>query len=301
MKRSNLINLAMQFLLFLFAISAKAQNTDSLVLTVAQIEERLDARIGVAGYDDNSGRAWQYREDERFPMCSTFKALAVAALLARVDAGDEQLERVVTFEEGDLVSYSPVTKKHVGEGGMTLAELCEATLATSDNTAANLILKSVGGPASLTAFVRATGDTVTRLDRWETELNESLPGDVRDTTTPAAMAKTLKKLLLGDVLSEPSRRQLTDWLKGNLVADALLRASLPEGWVIADRSGAGGHGTRGIVAMIWPPASNPVAVAIYITETEASFNERNKAIAEIGTAIVKAINKDLLLKAETMK
>ncbi len=289
------------FFPFFFFLSTSAQTPDSLIQTVKEIEERLDGRIGVAVYDDNSGRAWQYKENERFPMCSTFKALAVAALLARVDAGDEQLERVATFKEDELVSYSPVTEKHTGEGGMTLAALCEATLATSDNTAANLILKAVGGPASLTAFVRATGDTITRLDRWETELNEGLPGDVRDTTTPRAIAMTLKKLLLSDVMSEPSRRQLIEWLNGNRVADALLRASLPEGWVIADRSGAGGYGTRGIIAILWPPAGKPVSVAIYITETEASFDERNKAIAGIGVAIVNAINKDRLFKVETMK
>jgi beta-lactamase class A len=159
----------------------------------------------------------------------------------------------------------------------------------SDNTAANIVLKSLGGPEDFTAFIRSIGDEKTRLDRWETELNEATPGDPRDTTTPAAALKSLQKLVLGKALSETSRSQLERWMIGNKVGGPLLRASLPEDWKIGDRTGAGGHGSRSVVAVIWPPNRKAVVAAIYLTETEASMEERNQAIAEIGSVLVKAL------------
>ena len=256
-----------------------------LVDFVAATEKRLDARIGLAVYDYHSGRRWEYNANDRFPITSTFKALACAAVLARVDAGAEDLERVVIVRESDLVPYAPVTERRLGGQGMTLHELCDATMSTSDNVAANLILRSLGGPEGLTGFARRIGDSVTRLDRWETGLNEARPGDPRDTTTPNAMLQNLQRLLFGDVLSTASQRQLADWLAGNKVGGPLIRAGLPDDWRIGDRTGAGGYGSRAVIAVIWPPGQRPVIVALYITETKASLDERNAAIAAIAGAL----------------
>jgi len=273
---------------FLLTFSGHAEGND-LIATVQQVEANLDARVGITVEDKETNQNWQYHADDRFPMNSTFKTLACAALLARVDSGQEQLERIVTFDESEIVTYSPITEARVGPLGMSLGELCEATMSMSDNSAANFILEAIGGPQVLTQFLRSIGDEVTRLDRWETDLNEALPGDERDTTTPNAMAMTLEQLVLGETLSLESRQKLENWLKGNEVGDDLLRAGVPDDWEIGDRTGAGGYGSRSIAAVMWPPQREPAIATIYITETEASFDDRNAAIAEIGAAIAEAV------------
>ncbi len=262
---------------------------DELSRALEDTEARLGARLGASILDTETGNLWQHRNGERFPLNSTFKTLASAAVLARVDAGEEDLERRITFAESDLVDWSPVTEKHVGDEGMTLGELCQAALQWSDNSAANLVLDAIGGPQGLTEYMRTLGDDVTRLDRWETELNEGTPGDPRDTSTPEAMCQSLQKILLGDALSAESRQQLEDWMLGDKVADDLLRAAIPQDWRIADKTGAGGYGSRNIIAVIWPPQRQPVIAAIYLTETEASMEESNAAIADIGRALVQVI------------
>ncbi|VDA68393.1 blaTEM-84_1_AF427130 [Klebsiella pneumoniae] len=181
---------------------------------------------------------------------STFKVLLCGAVLSRVDAGQEQLGRRIHYSQNDLVEYSPVTEKHLTDG-MTVRELCSAAITMSDNTAANL-LTTIGGPKELTAFLHNMGDHVTRLDRWEPELNEAIPNDERDTTMPAAMATTLRKLLTGELLTLASRQQLIDWMEADKVAGPLLRSALPAGWFIADKSGAGERGSRGIIAALGP-------------------------------------------------
>lgn len=264
--------------------SAKAE-TNLLIQTVKQVESRLDARVGLAIYDLESNNIWGYNAYERFPMTSTFKVLACGALLARNDASSGDSYRTVTLVESDFVSYSPVTENWLGQK-VTLNDLCDATMRTSDNTAANKIVKELGGPSAVTIFMRSIGDGVTRLDRWEPDLNMATPGDERDTTTPAAMVSSLHKLLVGDALLQSSKEQLLRWLQANEVGDSLLRASVPSEWHIGDRTGAGGFGSRGIVAIAYPPEREPFIVAIYITETEASMEQRNEAIAEIGAALV---------------
>lgn len=270
--------------LFLSMSAIAGHGEDILLAKIAETEARLDARVGVAVIDTKTGVRWAHRSEERFPLTSTFKAFACAGLLARIDAGTEDLARVLVFQASDLVTYSPVTEKHVGEG-MTLAELCEAATSMSDNSAGNMILDSIGGPAGLTKFMRSIGDDVTRLDRRETELNEATPGDLRDTTTPNAIADSIQRVVLGDTLSLGSRQQLETWLVDNKVGGPLLRAGLPDDWRIADRTGAGGYGSRSIVAVVWPPRREPVVVAIYITGTKASIEDRNAAIAEIGRTL----------------
>lgn len=266
-----------------------ANATGALIDTVKSVETRLKGRVGIAVHDMETGSHWTYRPDERFPMASTFKAFACGAVLANVDGGGDTLDRAVRIVRDDLVTYSPVTEKRVGES-MTLAELCEAAVTMSDNTAANHILAGLKGPKGLTAFMRSIGDRTTRLDRWETDLNEGRTGDERDTTSPRAAAQSLHDLIFGGVLTDASGKQLTEWMLNDQVAGALIRSVLPEGWRIADKTGGGGNGTRGILAILWPPQKKPTIAVIYITESTTDWATRNAAIAEIGAAIIKEIS-----------
>ena len=216
---------------------------------------------------------------------STFKVLLCSAVLSRVDSGLEQLDRRIRYRQSDLIEYSPITKEHLSEG-MTVAELCNATITMSDNTAANLLLSSIGGPKELTKFLRKVNDQTTRLDRWEPMLNESLPEDERDTTTPEAMSKTLFTLLTGKALTASSQQQLINWMEADKVGDPLLRSVLPKGWFIADKTGAGEQGSRGIVAVLGPDGKPSRIVIIYLTGSSATMDERNKQIAEIGASLI---------------
>ena len=270
-------------------LSAVAAPSDDLSAEFQRLEAAIQGRLGVAVLDTATGSRFSQRGDERFPMCSTFKLLACGAVLARVDAGQEDLDRRIKFEASDLVTYSPVTKDRVGGEGMTLAEICKAGLTQSDNTAANLILSSLGGPPAVTAFARSLGDSVTRLDRIETALNEATPGDVRDTTTPDAMAANLRALVVEDRLTARSRDQLTQWLEANQTGAAKLRAGLPADWRVGDKTGGGDYGSTNDVAVIWPPARKPLIVAVYLTHTKASFDDRNATIAAVGRAVGKAL------------
>lgn len=251
---------------------------------IRQAEKHLSAHIGVSILDTATNQQWSYRGDERVPLTSTFKTLACAKLLFDVDQQRILPSDSEVIVENDLVTYSPVTEKYVGKT-MTLYEACSATMLTSDNTAANKVLEVIGGPSEVTKFVREVGDNITRLDRFETELNEGKPGDLRDTTTPNAMSHTLKTLLFGSVLSEESRAQLKEWMVNNQVTGNLLRPVLPKGWKIGDRSGAGGYGSRSITAVVWSESQAPVVISLYIAQTEASFDDRNQAITRIGKAI----------------
>ncbi len=264
-------------------------SNDPVTRVLAEAERRLAARLGAVIVDTGSGKQWQHRPAERFPMCSTFKVLAAGAVLTRVDQNLESLDRRVRFEVSDVVTYSPVTKARAGDPGMTLAELCEAAITQSDNTAGNLLLRSIGGPPALTAYARSLGDQVTRLDRWETALNEAKPDDSRDTTTPEAMAANLRTLTLGPALSEASRARLVGWLVANKTGGAKLRAGLPKDWRVGDKTGGGDQGTMNDIAVIWPTARKPLIAAIYMTQTTASFDDRNAAFAEIARSIPAAL------------
>ncbi|WP_422030191.1 class A beta-lactamase [Reyranella sp.] len=255
---------------------------DDAESSLRELERRNGGRLGVALLDSASGRRVAYRGDERFPMCSTFKFLAAALMLARVDRGEDKLDRRIVFAESDLVPYSPATKMHVGADGMTVDAICAAAVTLSDNTAGNLMLASFGGPAGLTAFARALGDTVTRLDRIETALNEGTPGDPRDTTSPLAMLATMQKLVAGDVLSAASRERLIGWLVANETGDKRLRAGLPAAWRIGDKTGTGGNGSANDIAVAWPPGRAPVFVTAYYTGSTISDERRSAVIAEAG-------------------
>lgn len=254
---------------------------------LASIERGVDGRLGVAIHDLDTGLQAGYRADERFPMCSTFKLMLAAAILARVDRREENLERRIVFGPDRLERYAPVTKRHVGEPGMSIADLCDASVTLSDNTAANLLLETLGGPAGVTAFMRRLGDTVTRMDRTEPSLNTAIPGDLRDTTTPIAMLGSMQKVMLGDALSAASRAQLLAWGVGNRTGDARLRAGVPHGWRVADKTGTGERGATNDIGVLWPEERAPILVTVYLTETHAPDRARDAAIAEVTRTVAR--------------
>jgi len=256
---------------------------------IAAIEARRGGRIGVAALDTGSGKRLNYRAEERFPMCSTFKFLAAAAVLKRVDEKQDQLDRFVSYDAKDILEYAPVTKAHLKEGGMTLGALCEAAIEQSDNTAGNLLLDAVGGPAGVTNFARSLGDQVTRLDRKEPELNSTIPGDDRDTTTPGSMLADMTRILNGDVLSRSSRRQLEDWLQQNKTGAAMIRAGVPTDWIIGDKTGRGANGATNDVAIIRPPDRAPMLLAIYSVGSTEPANDRAAAIAEVAKIVAESL------------
>lgn len=219
-------------------------------------------------------------------MCGIFMLIACAALLVRADEGKVDLSRRIQFTARELLPNSPVVQQQLANAqGLTLAQLCEAALTRSDLTAGNSILKRVGGPGGLTTFMNSQGDAVSRLDHWAPALDEATPGEPRDTTTPAAIGDHVKALLLGSTLSHPSRRLLTAWLLANKSGGARLRAGLPSSWDIGDKTAVGNHGTTNDVAIVWPPNHKPLIVSVFITATAASVDERNAAIAEIGSLL----------------
>jgi beta-lactamase class A len=258
---------------------------------IAAIEAREGGRLGVVALDSASGRRLEHRADERFPMCSTFKALAAAAILKRVDAGTERLDRQIAYGPSDLLDYAPVSKAHVAEGSMSLTAICAAAIDWSDNTAANLMLQVLGGPVELTSYLRSIGDATTRLDRNEPTLNTAIPGDERDTTTPAAMAADVQRLLLGPDLSEASRQQLESWMVDDKVGDKRLRAGLPQGWGIGDKTGSGDYGTANTVAIIRPPGRAPLLAAVYYTGSSAPTDARNAVHRDVGAVIAEAFGR----------
>jgi beta-lactamase class A len=268
---------------------ATGTSSANLAADLAKIERESGGRLGVAVLDTLTGARVAHRGDERFPICSTFKLLAAAAILARVDAGKERLDRRIRFEAREVVVNSAITKDRVGGAGMSLEELCRAAMIVSDNTAGNLLLAALGGPAELTSYARSLGDTVTRLDRTEPDLNAAVPDDPRDTTSPAAMLSNLQTLALGNVLSRESRKRLTDWLLENKTSDTRLRAGLPSGWRVGDKTGTGERGTTNDVGLIWPPERAPVLVSIYLTGAPRTNEQRNATIAAVGRAVASRI------------
>lgn len=264
--------------------------SEKLIPSLAALEKERGGRLGVAVIDTSSGRSAAYRGDERFALCSTFKVLAVAAILARVDAGKEQLDRRIRFEAKDVVVNSPVSKNHVGGDGMSLAEICEAAITLSDNTAGNLLLVNLGGPEGLTAYARSLGDTVTRLDRNEPDLNEAIPADVRDTTSALAMLSDLRALITGNALASASRERLVDWLVANKTGDARLRAGFPREWRVGDKTGSGERGTTNDVAVVWPSANrSPLFVSVYLTGSSPEADHRNATLAKVARLIAGSV------------
>ena len=254
---------------------AFAQGPDAL----AALEARIPGRLGVYALDTATGATVTHRADERFLLCSTGKVLTVAAVLKRGESEPGLLDRVIRYDPSDVLEWAPVTSQHVAEG-MTVSQLCDAAITVSDNTAANLLVRLLGGPQAVTTYARTLGDDVTRVDRIEPDLNVTAPGDERDTSTPTQMATNLRTLVLGDALNDDSRRRLTDLLKANTTGDQTIRAGAPGDWVVGDKTGSGGYGTRNDIAVIWPPNRAPIVIAVLSSRDEKDADYDDALIAE---------------------
>jgi beta-lactamase class A len=249
------------------------------VEAIAELERRAGGRLGVFAIDCGSDRRLAWRADERFLMCSTFKTLAVAAVLSHVDAGRERLDRRIAYGAADLLEYAPVTRAHIGEAALSVQALCQAAIEVSDNTAANLLVASVGGPAAVTRFARSIGDTVTRMERFEPEANR--PDGVKDTTTPRAMATSMQAILLGEVLTRASRERLEGWMVDATPGLKRIRAGLPVGWTAGDKAGTG-DGQTNDVAILRPPGRAPLIVAAYHRTSNGDLAAREGVLCDVG-------------------
>lgn len=248
----------------------------------AALEKACAGRLGVTVLDTASGRRIGHRQDERFPLCSTFKTVLAATVLDQSRRVPGLLDRRVPVREADLLSHAPVARRHAGKD-LTVRDLCRATIITSDNTAANLLFDVVGGPPAVTAFLRAQGDSVTRSDRLEPELNSFAEGDPRDTTTPAAMAATLQRLVLGDALAPGARQQLADWLIDNETGDACLRAGLGARWRVGDKTGSNSEDARNDTAVLWPMGGGaPWVITAYLQAADIRNDQRASVLAQVG-------------------
>jgi beta-lactamase class A len=284
MRRGNFIILILAGRYLLFAGLTAVAGGDDLL---ADLEKQVGGRIGVVAVETGTEQRLAHRDRERFAMCSTFKLLLAAHVLHRVDVGQERLERLVRYGSADLLSYAPVTAKHLP--GMTVGDLCAAALQTSDNTAANLLLRSQGGPQGLTEYARSLGDKTTHLDRTEPALNTPVPGKDLDSTTPAAMAETLRRLLLGTALSPASREQLARWLRGNQTGGARLKAGLPATWSVADKTGTGDNGAVSDIGILYPPTGSPIVIAAYLSGSQAPTPKLEAALAETARLVARKL------------
>lgn len=255
--------------------------------SLAELEDEIGGRLGVLAVDTGNGRQLEYRADERFALCSTFKWLLAAAVLDRVDRGTLQLDEFVPYTKSDLLSYAPVTSQHVAEGSMTIGSLAEAAVTLSDNTAANLLLQKLGGPAALTHFIRTTGDPFTRLDRNEPTLNTNIAGDVRDTTSPRAMVGSMRRILCEDTLSPSNREQLLRWLRASETGKNRLRAGFPADWVVGDKTGSCENNAINDVAIAIPPGRHPILVAVYTSGAATDLGALNAAHVEIARFVAR--------------
>lgn len=249
----------------------------------SELERRFGARLGVFAIDTETGHTVTHRADERFAHASTFKALLAAVLLRRLS--DADLRRVVKYTEADLLEYAPITSRHVATG-MSIEDLLAATVQYSDNTAANLLLDEVDGPRGLQRELRMIEDSTTNVNRNEPTLNEAVPGDDRDTSTPRALGTDLSKFVLGDVLSGSRRQKLADLLIGNTTGDPYIRAGVPAGWKVGDKTGSGGYGTRNDIAVVWPPTGRPLVIAVQSDRGVPNAPSADTLIAEATKVIV---------------
>ena len=272
--------------LTLFA-SIQTNQSISVQKQLKNLEKLSGGRIGVFAINTQNNQSLRYHSNQRFPVCSTGKIMSVAAILKQSMSNPNLLQQKIYFKKEDVVIYSPITQQHIADG-MTITELCDAAIRYSDNTAINLLIKELGGPKAATAFARSIGDNTFRLDRVEPELNTAIPGDSRDTSTPAAMAKSFRKLILGNVLAPAQREQLIGWLKNNTTGDTRIRAGVPIGWIVGDKTGTGDYGTTNDIAIIWPPKSAPLIVAIYFTQFKKNAAPQDKVISSATRILVNA-------------
>ncbi|HEB2432705.1 TPA: class A beta-lactamase [Bacillus cereus] len=262
----------------------KQENTGNQ--SFAKLEKEYDAKLGIYALDTGTNQTIAYHSDDRFAFASTSKSLAVGALLRKNSL--ETLDQRITYTHEDLSNYNPITEKHV-DTGMTLKELADASVRYSDSTAHNLILKQLGGPSEFEKILREMGDTVTTSERFEPELNEVHPGETHDTSTPEAIAKTLQSFTLGTALPTEKRELLVDWMKRNTTGDKLIRAGVPKGWEVADKTGAGSYGTRNDIAIIWPPNKKPIVLAILSNHDKEDAKYDDKLIADATKVVLNTL------------
>ncbi|VXC02060.1 beta-lactamase precursor (putative hydrolase) [Bacillus mycoides] len=262
----------------------KQENTGNQ--SFAKLEKEYDAKLGIYALDTGTNQTVAYHSDDRFAFASTSKSLAVGALLRKNSL--EALDQRITYTHEDLSNYNPITEKHVNTG-MTLKELADASVRYSDSTAHNLILKQLGGPSEFEKILREMGDTVTTSERFEPELNEVHPGETHDTSTPEAIAKTLQSFTLGTALPIEKRALLVDWMKRNTTGDKLIRAGVPKGWEVADKTGAGSYGTRNDIAIIWPPNKKPIVLAILSNHDKEDAKYDDKLIADATKVVLNTL------------
>jgi beta-lactamase class A len=278
--------------LFVPLVAAKTEESRGDITAFADLEKQhAGGRIGVAAIEPSTNRRVEYRADERFIMCSTFKVLAAAAVLKRVDENKEKLDRFVRYGEAQLLTYAPVTRLYVKEGGMTLEALCAAAVEQSDNTAANLLLEAISGPEKWTEFARSLADKFSRLDHNEPELNIARAGKDDDTTTPAAMCADLQRLFTSDFLSVASRTKLEGWMRQGQTGSMMIRAALPSDWQVGDKTGRSGDGATNDIAVVRPPGGGPIFLAIYTVDPSETQEARNKLVAEVAKLAIDALQK----------
>ena len=275
-----------------WVLQAKAAEPQKLIgEQISMIEKRHGGRLGIAALNTATGMRIEYRSAERFAMCSTFKFILVAAVLKQVDEKKISLDRGIPYTTADLLDWAPITKKHVSDGAMTVERLCAAAIEYSDNTAANLLLDLLGWPKAVTAYARSLGDSVTRLDRNEPSLNDNLPNDDRDTTSPSSMVETMNKVLSGHALSPSSRKILENYLLANTTGANRLRAGIPSDWRVGDKTGTGSNGAVNDIAVMWPPDRSPIFVAVYYSGSPSPNSDREAVLAEVGKLIAIEFNK----------
>jgi beta-lactamase class A len=262
---------------------AKGTSTEK---AFTQLENEFDARLGVYAIDTETEKSITFRADERFAFASTYKALAAGAMLKQKSLND--LDEIITYTEDDLVPYSPITEKHV-DTGMSLKDIADAAIRYSDNTAGNLLFNELAGPAGFETVLREIGDKVTKSNRLEPDLNLTVPEDSRDTSTPKALAQSLQAFVVSDLLSSEKRELMTNWLVGSTTGDTLIRAGVPEGWVVGDKSGAGSYGTRNDIAIVWPPDHGPIVIAILSDRTAEDAAYDDALIAEAAEIVINAL------------
>lgn len=280
------------------AEATAAPRRDAVRRRLRRLERAFDGRIGAVAVDAGSGRTIAHRAGERFPLASTFKAFAAAAILRKARRSDPGLlDRVIHYTRDDLNDcgprecFAPVTEKHL-DSGMTVAQLCRAAITHSDNAAANLLLEEIGGPAQMTRFFRSLGDRDSRLDRWEIDLSLWRPGERRDTTTPAAIAADLRKLALGRALHPRDRARFNGWLRANTTGGRRIRAGLPKSWTIGDKTGTGFlHGAANDIAVAQPPRGAPIVIAIYTSRRAAEAATDEATIARTATILARGLNR----------
>lgn len=272
---------------------AQSGGREEITGQLRDLERAHTARLGVLAQDLATGRTVPYRARELFPMCSTFKTVAVAAVLRDLDRDGTFLAKLIRYTDKDVTEsgYAPVTGLPDNlSGGMTVTDLCAAAIDHSDNTAANLLLRELGGPSAVTRFCRSIGDSVTRLDRWEPDLNSAEPRRVTDTSSPLALGRTYSRLTLGDALEEADRDRLTLWLLGNTTSGNRFRAGLPKDWTVADKTGTGDYGTTNDVGIVWPPGQGPVVLAVLSTKHDPAAPADESLVADAAALVAAALS-----------